>query len=615
MNKFLIAILVTSFLVHDYNFSKAYAKNLKPRHALSLGEQTKYKFNFKHLDYVNPNAPKGGTAKLFSIGSFDSFNPYIIKGSPATGTGLLFETLMKSPADDSLSEYGLIAASVEVPDNLSYVIYNLRKDAKFHDGTAITAEDVVFSFKSLKSKGRPFYRYYYANVSKAEAITSHRVKFIFSGPPNRELPQIIGQLPVLSKAWWTKNNFAKTTLKPPLGSGPYKIKSFEPGRFIVYERVKNYWGQKIPLRIGQNNFDLVRYDYYRDQSVALEAFKAGLYDFRYEGSSKEWATGYNFPARKRGDVKIAMLKHARPVGMQAFVFNIRKTKFKNKKVRQALAHAFDFEWSNKKLFYGQYTRTSSYFENSELAATRLPTSEELRILTPLRGQIPNEVFNKIYRPTKSSGSGNNRGNLRQAARLLKFSGWKIINNRLVHSQSGKPLEIEFLLVSPAFERVVSPFVRSLKRLGINSKIRTVDPAQYQNRVRDFDFDIIVSTFYQSLSPGNEQRNYWHSSSANRPGSRNLIGVKDPKIDYLVENLISAKNRKSLVFATRALDRVLQWNHFVIPQWHIRSDRIAWWNKFGRPKKRPNFGIGFFSWWVDEKKSSNIQNRGKRSLAK
>jgi microcin C transport system substrate-binding protein len=615
MNKSLFAICTASLLIQFVSAPGNSAQNLTPRHAMTLGDKPKYGPDFKHLDYVNPNAPKGGEVHLYSIGGFDSFNPYIIKGDPATGSNLIFETLMSSTADDSLSEYGLIAESVEVPDDLSYVIYNLRKEAKFHDGSPITADDVVFSFTSLKTKGQPFYRYYYANVSKAEKLSPHRVKFSFSGPPNRELPQIVGQLPVLSKAWWSKNDFSKTTLKPPLGSGPYKVKSFEPGRFIVYERVKNYWGQNIPLRVGQHNFDIVRYDYYRDQAIALEAFKAGLYDFRFEGSSKDWATGYNFPARKRGNVKTALLKHSRPVGMQAFAFNTRRPQFKSKLVRQALAYAFDFEWSNRQLFYGQYSRTTSYFENSDLAATALPTAEELKILEPLRGKVPDEIFKEIYKPAKTDGSGNNRRNLRNATRLLKKAGWKIINNQLVSPTTGKPMEIEFLLVSPAFERVVSPFIRNLKRLGIKGRIRTVDPAQYQNRVRDFDYDAIVSTFAQSLSPGNEQRNYWNSKAANRAGSRNLIGIQDPAIDILVEKIVAAKDRKSLVVASRALDRVLQWNHFVVPQWHIRADRIAWWDKFGQPAKRPSFGIGFFSWWVDVKKAAMVQPNRQKSEPK
>jgi microcin C transport system substrate-binding protein len=579
-------------------------------HALTLGDKPKYGPDFKHLDYVNPNAPKGGDVRLYSIGSFDTFNPFIIKGDPAVGLGRIFETLMTTPEDDSQTEYGLIAESVEVPEDLSYVIYHLRAGAKFHDGTQITADDVVFSFNLLKEKGRPIYRFYYANVTKAEALDPRRVKFSFSGPRNRELPQIVGQVPVLSKKYWSTRDFSKTTLEPPLGSGPYRIKSFEPGRFIVYERVKNYWGKDLPVNRGRENFDVIRYDLYRDQVVALEAFKAHQYDFRLENSSKEWATGYDFPKRRQGLVKTASLPNKNPVGMQAFIFNTRRDKFKDPVLRQALGYAFDFEWSNKNLFYGQYTRTRSYFENSELAATELPSAAELALLEPWRGKIPDEVFTKVYQPPKTDGSGNLRKNLRQAARLLRKAGWKVENNKLIDPKSGKPLEIEFLLVSPAFERIVTPFVRNLKRLGIQSRIRTVDPAQYQNRIREFDFDSIVTTFGQSLSPGNEQRDFWSSKAVSRPGSRNLIGVSDPAIDALVDKIIAAPDRKSLVVATRALDRVLQWNHFVVPQWHIRSDRIAWWDRFGRPPVKPDYGVGFSSWWIDPEKDALLKKREK-----
>ena len=579
-------------------------------HALTLDDRPKYGADFKHLDYVNPNAPKGGTVRLFSIGSFDSFNPFIIKGDPVAGIGYLFETLMTSPQDDSITEYGLIAETVEVPSDLSYVIYNLRKEAKFHDGSPITSADVVFSFNILRDKGRPLYRFYYANVAKIEALGPHRVKFSFSGPPNRALPQIVGQIPVLSKAYWEKRDFSKTTLEPPVGSGPYKIKSFEPGRYIIYERVKNYWGANVPLKIGTDNFDFIRYDFVRDQVVALEAFKAGQYDFRVESSSKEWATSYNFPALKEGLVKKEALRHEQPTGMQAFIFNTRRAKFKNRIVRQALGYAFDFEWSNKQLFYGQYTRTKSYFENSDLAAQALPSPEELALLEPFRGKIPDEVFTKVYSPPKSDGTGNIRKNLRVATRLLRKVGWRIVNNQLVNPVDGKPLVIEFLLVSPAFERVVAPFIRNLKRLGVSATVRTVDPAQYQNRVRDFDYDVIVSTFAQSRSPGNEQRNYWSSSAVKRPGSRNWIGVSNPAIDSLIEKIVAAPNRKSLIIATRALDRVLQWSYFVVPQWHIRTDRVAWWDKFGRPPLKPAYGVGFPSWWVDPKKDAIISKRQK-----
>jgi microcin C transport system substrate-binding protein len=579
-------------------------------HALTLDNKPKYGADFKHLDYVNPNAPKGGTVRLFSIGSFDTFNPFIIKGDPAAGIGYLYETLMSAPEDDSLTEYGLIAESVEVPSDLSYVIYNLREEAKFNDGSPITADDVVFSFNILRDKGRPVYRFYYANVAKVEALGPRRVKFSFSGPPNRELPQIVGQVPVLSKAYWQKRDFSKTTLEPPVGSGPYKIKSFEPGRYIIYERVKNYWGANIPLKVGTDNFDIIRYDFVRDQVIALEAFKAGQYDFRLENTSKDWATSYNFPALRNGLVKKEALRHQRPAGMQAFIFNIRRDKFKNRLVRQALGYAFDFEWSNRQLFYGQYSRTTSFFENSDLAARDLPTPEELKLLEPLRGKIPDEVFTKVFSPPKTDGSGNIRKNLRSAARLLRKAGWRVVNNQLISPKDGKPLVIEFLLVSPAFERVVAPFIRNLKRLGVQSKIRTVDPAQYQNRVRDFDYDVIISTFGQSRSPGNEQRNYWSSSAVKRPGSRNWIGNSNPAIDSLIEIIVAARNRKSLIIATRALDRILQWSYFVVPQWHIREDRVAWWNKFGRPDIKPAYGVGFSSWWVDPKKDAIVSSKQK-----
>ena len=575
-------------------------------HGLTLLDALKYGPDFKHLEYVNPNAPKGGAVKRYSIGSFDSFNPFIIKGDAATGIGLTFESLMISAEDDMSAEYGLIARSVEVPDDLSYVTYTLRPEARFHDGTPITADDVIFSFSTLKEKGAPFYRFYYANISKVEKLGPHRVKFHFSGPPNRELPQITGQLAVLSKAYWEKRDFSKTTLEPPLGSGPYRIKSFEPGRYITYERVKDYWAADLPIRRGTNNFDIVRFDYYRDQTIALEAFKAQQYDYRVENSSKQWATGYKFPANKKKFARMEELSHRRPTGMQAFAFNIRRPKFRDRSVRQALTYAMDFAWSNKHLFYGQYTQTRSYFSNSELAATGLPSADELKLLEPWRGKIPDEVFTTEYNPPATDGSGNIRRNLRTAQRLLKKAGWRVVKNRLVDPKSGQPLEIEFLLVSPAFERVVSPIIRNLKRLGVKGTIRTVDPAQYQNRVRDFDFDVIVASFGQSLSPGNEQRDFWSSKAADRHGSRNVIGIKSAAIDALIEKIVAASDRKGVVTATRALDRVLQWGHYAIPQWHIRTDRVAWWDKFGRPKIKPKFGVGFFSWWIDPAKAAALE---------
>lgn len=580
------------------------AASVTVSHGLSLLDRLKYGPDFRHLDYVNPDAPKGGLLRRHAIGSFDSFNPFIIKGTPAAGVGLVFETLMTSPQDDISSEYGLVAETVEVPKDLSYVVYNLRAEARFHDGTPVTADDVIWSFDTLKAQGAPFYRFYYKNIARAVKLGARKVKFEFTGPPNRELPQITGQLPVLSKAWWATRDFSKTSLEPPLGSGPYRISSFEPGRYIEVERVKDWWGAKLPINLGQNNFDRIRYDYYRDETVALEAFKAGRYDVRTENSSLLWATAYDFPARKSGQVKVETVDHERPTGMQAFVFNTRRTPFDDRALREAMSYAFDFEWSNKHLFYGQYTRTKSYFSNSELAARALPTPNELVLLDPWRGKVPDEVFTKIYEPPATDGTGNVRANLRAAQRILNQAGYKVVDGKLVSPGTGKPVTLEILLVSPAFERIVTPFAANLKRLGIDASVRTVDQSQYINRLRAFDYDMIVGTMGQSESPGNEQRDYWSSAAADREGSRNTIGVKDPAIDALVEKIVDATDRKSLVTATRALDRVLLWGHYVIPQWHVRNDRIAYWDRFGIPK-HPKYGADTMSWWVDPAKAEAL----------
>ena len=582
--------------------------NVTVSHGLTLLDNLKYGADYKHFDYVNPNAPKGGSIRLHAIGAYDTFNPFVIKGSPAAGLGWLYETLMTSPLDDDSAEYGLIAETVEVPEDLSYVTYNLRAAARFHDGAPITAADVVWSFNTLKTKGAPHFRFYYHNVAKVEALGPRKVKFTFSGPPNRELPQIVGQLPVLSKKYWEGRDFERTTLEPPVGSGPYKIAAFEPGRYVVYERVKDYWGSDTPTRRGQYNFDTVRFEYFKDTTIALEAFKAHVYDFRVENSAKEWATAYDFPALRDGLVVKKEAAHERPTGMQSFAFNTRRAKFADPRVREALGYAFDFEWANQHLFYGQYTRTQSYFSNTELAATGQPSKEELALLEPWRGKIPEEVFTKAYAAPKSDGSGSNRENLRRAAELLRAAGWQVKNNKLVDGKSGEPMEIEFLLDSPTFERVVSPFQQNLQRLGVTTRIRTVDASQYENRVRDFDFDVIVQTFPQSLSPGNEQRDFWSSDAAGRPGSRNLIGIKNPAVDALIDKIIEADDRKSLVTASRALDRVLLWNHYVIPQWHVRNERLAYWNKFGQTGVQPKYGTALVSWWVDPDKEAALQRR-------
>ncbi len=577
------------------------------RHGISMFGALKYPLGFNHFEYVNPNAPKGGLVRMEARGTFDTLNSFTIKGSSAAGLGLIYDTLMESSRDEAFAEYGLLVESALVANDLSSVSFMLRKQARWHDGKPVTADDVAFSLDILKSKGAPFYRFYYANVEKAEVLSPHKVKFIFKGRKNRELPLIIGQLPILPKHHWQGRDFERTTLEPPLGSGPYKIGKVDPGRSITFERVADYWGRNLGVNKGRYNFDAIRFEYYRDTTVALEAFKANAFDFRQENTAKVWATQYNFPAIANGKVIRETLANNNPTGMQSFAFNVRKSKFQNRRVREALALTFDFEWANKNLFFGQYTRTRSYFSNSELAATKIPTGSELRFLEPLRGQIPAEVFTKEFKLPETDGSGRSRRQLRQAKRLLETAGWFVKDGKLTNGETSEVMALEFLLVNQGFARIVAPIQRAMERLGIKVKVRVVDTSQYINRIRNFDFDVIVGSWGQSLSPGNEQRDFWGSAAADRPGSRNYIGIKDPAIDKLIDHIIFASNRGDLVAASRALDRVLLWSHFVIPNWHINSYRIAYWNRFSRPAIKPKYGLGFSdTWWVDEAKDKSLQ---------
>jgi microcin C transport system substrate-binding protein len=572
-------------------------------HALSLVGEPKYGPDFTHLGFVNPDAPRGGEVQLAAIGSFDSFNPYIIQGD--FGPTSTIEALMTSPEDDPVAEYGLIAESIEVPGDQSWVAFVLRPEARWHDGQPITVDDVIFSFETLKEKGRPFFRAYYANVVKGEKTDDRRVKFTFDVSGNRELPQIMGQLPVLAKHYWEGRNFEAPTLEPPLASGPYKVESFEAGRTITLKRVPDYWGAKLPINIGQNNWDRIRYEYFRDQGIALEAFKAGSYDFHLENTAKVWATQFDIAQVRDGRIIKTELPNDNPTGMQGFIYNLRRPLFQDRTVRQALAYAFDFEWSNKALFYGQYTRTRSYFSNSDFASRGLPEGKEMAILEKYRGRVPEEVFTTEYNPPTTDGSGNIRANLRTAADLLKSAGWEVKDGRRTDTKTGKVLEFEMLLSNPAFERIVQPFLQNLDRLGVKGRIRTVETAQYQNRMDSYDFDMTVEVFGQSLSPGNEQRDFWGSASAERPGGRNTIGIKDPVVDELIEMIILAPDRDSLVASCRALDRILLWGHYLIPNWHNRTFRVAYWNRFGRPEITPRYGVGFSSWWIDPEKDAAL----------
>ncbi|MBF0332619.1 MAG: ABC transporter substrate-binding protein [Alphaproteobacteria bacterium] len=567
-----------------------------PVHGLAMHGQPKYPAGFQHFDYVDPNAPKGGDVRLHAIGTFDSLHPFIVKGMPAAGIGMMFETLLTSSADEPFTEYGLIAETIRVPEDRSWVEFTLRPEARFHDGKPITVEDVIFSLDILKTKGLPLYRFYYAAVKKAEKTGPRAVRFTFDGGDNRELPLIVGQMPVLPKHYWENRQFDQTTLEAPLGSGPYRVASLEPGRFVVYERVADWWAKDLPVSRGLHNFDRIRYDYYRDTTVALEAFKAGEYDWRLENESKKWATGYDFPALAEGRAKKEEIGHDRPTGMQAFVFNQRRPLFQDARVRQALSYAFDFEWTNKNLFYGQYTRTESYFSNSELASEGLPSPAELAVLEPLRDKVPPEVFTATYQPPGSDGSGNIRDGLRKALDLLRQAGWTVEAGRLLDAQK-RPFAFEILIDSATWERIALPYARNLERLGIVATVRTVDTAQYKNRVDAFDFDMIVDVWGQSQSPGNEQAEFWGSEAAATEGSRNTIGVKDQAVDALVSKIISAPDRETLVARTRALDRVLLWHHYVVPHWHIDYDRVAYWDKFGRPAVTPAQGVQFNAWWI------------------
>jgi microcin C transport system substrate-binding protein len=580
--------------------------NVTKSHGLSLTGPLQYAPDFTHLKYANPDAPKGGTLKLSAQGGFDSLNPYISKGQSANGISLTFDSLMSQPSDEASAEYGLIAKDVEVAEDLSFVIYNLREEARFHDGSPITANDVVFSLNILKEKGRPLFRYYYANVAEVVAENPKRVRFVFSGPPNRELPQIVGQLPILSEKFFETRTFDKTTLSPIMGSGAYKVKEFEANRFITYERVKDYWAADIPINKGRNNFDFMRYDFYRDTSVLLEAFKSGEYDFRNENSAKNWATGYKSPAIDKGLIVLEEIPSNTPAGQQGYVYNLRRDKFKDPALREALSYAFDFEWLNKNIFYNQYKRTNSYFYNSVMAAKDIPAGTELEILEAYRGKIPDRVFGAAYQPPVSDGSGRDRKPLRTAKQILKKAGWKVTGGKLIDPSTNTPFEIEFLMYDPNSLRIAGPFIKNLEKLGVTATSRVVDAAQYVERLRNYDFDIVTSSFGQSASPGNEQREYWGAASGKRPGSRNLIGIDNPVVDELIEKLIAAPDYESMKPVVRALDRVLTWNFYIIPQFTASFDRLAYWNKFGKTDINPSQGTDILSWWIDDGKAENLK---------
>ncbi len=582
----------------------AAAEDPPARHGLAMHGDLRYPPDFTHFEYVNPAAPRGGRMRLGIVeASFDSFHPFIIKGNPAAGITQIYDTLMVNAADEPFSEYGLLAESVQTPADRSWVLFQLHPEARWHDGKPVTPEDVIWTFETLLEKGQPFYRFYYGSVDQVEKRGERGVYFHFAAGSNRELPLILGQLPVLPKHAWQDRDFESTTLDRPLGSGPYRVGEFEAGRFVEYQRVPEYWGRDLPVQRGRHNFDRLRYEYFRDATVALEAFKGGHYDFRLEISAKDWATAYQTPDVENGRIVKEEVPYGMPAGMQGFAMNLRRPLFQDRRVREALGLAFDFEWSNQALFYGQYTRTRSYFENSELAAQGLPSPQERALLDPFREPLPEEGFTTAFQPPTTDGSGGNRANLRRAAELLAEAGWKVEDGK--RSRDGQPFAFEILLSSPQFERVVLPYKNNLAKIGIDASVRTVDTSQYRRRMDSFDFDMTVAVFPQSESPGNEQREFWGSDAAEREGSRNLLGLRSPVVDALVEKLVAAPDRESLIHASRALDRVLQWGHYVIPNWFLAKQRIAYWNRFGMPDVVPKTGVQLDAWWWDAEKATAL----------
>lgn len=569
----------------------------QPTHGIAIFGDLKYPANFTHFDYVNPSAPKGGQVKLAFFGSYDNFNPFIIKGNSAMGASGLHCTLLASSEDEPMSSYGYLAEKVELASDRKSEVFTLNKNAKFSDGSPVTADDVVFSFHTLMKKGAPVFSQYYHDVKSVEKINDHQVKFIFSTDKNRELPVILGQLPVFSKAYYTKHDFEKASLEIPVGCGPYKIASFKAGQSVNYERVPGWWAENVPSQKGQHNFD-VAYIYYRDQNVMFEAFKSGDHDVREENIAKNWVMGYKIPAVNEGRLIVKEVPHRLPMGMQLAIFNMRKPLFQDRRVREALAKAFDFEWVNKNLFFNAYTRCLSFFNNSDLASSGLPQGEELKILEPFKNQLPSEVFTKEFKLPVTNGSGNDRKVLAEADKLLKEAGWIVKEGKRVNQKTGEVLTFEILLYDPAYERTALALQRNFEPLGIVMTTRTLTPSQYIERVQDYDYDMITHIYSATEVPGNERREYWGSKAADTKNSFNFAGLKNPVVDELIELLINSPDRPSLIARSRALDRVMLWEFIGIPEWYSKTTRIAYWNKFGQPTIKPRDGVGLSTWWVN-----------------
>jgi len=577
-------------------------------HGLSAFGELKYPRDFRQFDYVNPQAPDGGRMSMIGTAgriTFNNFNNYILRGDAAQGLELLFDSLMTRAWDEADAVYGLVAESAELADDRSSVTFHLRPEAMFSDGTALTAADVVFSLNILKEKGHPNIAMALRDVTEAEALDGATVRYTFTGERTRDLPLFVATLPIFSKAYYATRKFDASTLEPPLGSGPYAIADFKQGTYVRYKRRDDYWAKDLAVNSGRFNLDELRYEYFRDRTAELEALKAGAYDLREEFTSRDWATAYDIPQVHTGKLKLLNLPDDRPSGAQGFFINLRREKFQDIRLREALDLAFDFEWTNKKLFYEQYARTESFFENSDMKAGGEPDAAELELLEPYRDKLPPAAFGPAYSAPKTDGSGRNRANLRAAAELLNEAGWLVKDGKRGNAK-GEQLDVEFLIFAPSFERVIAPYGKNLKQLGINASIRRVDPSQYEARMKSFDFDIIVQRYALKLTPGVELRNFWSSEAAKASGSFNLSGISDPVVDALIEKVIAAKNRTELVAAARALDRVLRAGHYWVPHWYKASHNIVYWDKYSRPAVKPRYKRGVIStWWYDKLKAAKL----------
>lgn len=580
----------------------------EPRHGLSAFGDLKYPPDFSHFDYVNPDAPNGGRLSMIGTAgriTFDSFNNFILKGDPAQGLGFLFDSLMTRALDEPDAVYGLVASSAEVAPDGKSVVFHMRPEAKFADGSPLTAEDAVFSFETLKEEGHPSFTLSLRDVVKAEALDPHTVRYTFEGDLTRDLPLIVATLPLLSKAYYTEHPFEKTSLDRPLGSGPYEIADFKPGTYVTYKRRPDYWAKDLNVNRGRFNFDELRYEYYRDRTLELEGLLSGIFDLREEFTSVNWATSYNVPAVKDGRLLRLTLPDDSPSGAQGFFINTRRDKFKDPRVREALGLAFDFEWSNKNLFFGLYDRTHSFFQNSDMMAVGPPSADELKLLEPFRDRLPQEVFGEPYLPPVTDATGRNRKNLRLAKELLNAAGYKGDQE----PGEGKVLDVEILTFSPSFERIINPYVRNLKKIGINASLRRVDPAQYERRMKTFDFDVTTQRYTMNLTPSVELESFWGSEAAGIDGSFNLAGISDPVVDALIDKVVEAKTRDELVTATRAVDRVLRAGHYWVPHWYKAAHNLAFWNKFSHPSIKPKYDRGVITtWWFDPAKAAELKKK-------